>query len=192
MALSTLINTVTNSTLNITASIFSFEDALYPFGTSESGYSSIPYLFQDGCLQNDGSQNCTASCQDENKIFGSLDTLHNCMVYPTLADLYYRNNLSDPTVPARYNIQKAKVNSTLYKNITTTIQACLIDMCTETPGCDENLKANSQEEMWSSPLNLTSTFYLYSDEDGGYGESFSLCEYVPESFNQDIGGIGVR
>ena len=193
MALSTWISSVTNSTLNMTPSTFSFQDALNSFGSYSSGYYSTPFLFQDGCSQDDGSQNCTASCEDENKIFGSLDTLHNCMVYPTVADLYFRNNLSDPTLPAHYNIQKAKVNSTVYKNITSTIQTCLIDMCTATPGCTDYLnESNKGSNMWSSPLNLTSTFYLYSDTYRTYGSDYPLCAYVPESFNPDIGGIGVR
>ena len=190
MATSTWISSVTNSTLNMTPSTFSFQDALNPFSIYAGGY--YPFLFQDGCSQDDGSRNCTASCQDENKVFGSLDTLHNCMVYPTVADLYARNNLSDPTLPAYYNIQKAKVNSTLYTTITTTIQKCLIDMCNDTSGCTEYLNQSYGRSGWSSPLNLTSTFYLYSDNYRGYYSGFPLCEYVPESFNPDIGGIGVR
>ena len=190
MALSTWISSVTNSTLNMTPSTFSFQDALNPFGAYGSGYYSTPFLFQDGCSQDDGSQNCTASCQDQNKAFGSLDTLHNCIVYPTVADLYARNNLSDPTLPAHYNIQKAKVNSTLYKNITTTIQTCLIDMCNLTSGCMEDLNNSNAYDMLSSPSNLTSTFYLVSSR--YESSSFFLCDYVPESFNPDIGGIGVR
>ena len=193
MALSTWISSATNSSLNMTPSTYSFEDALNPFGLYTSGSYSAPFLFQDACSQDDGSQNCTASCEDQNKVFGSLDTLHNCMVYPTVADLYARNNLSDPTLPAQYNIQKAKVNSTVYKNITTTIQTCLIDMCTATPGCSEYLNQSTGRNLWSSPLNLTSTFYLHSEDNRGYssGSGFPLCEYVPESFNPDIGGIGV-
>ena len=186
------ISSVTNSTLNMTPSTYSFQDALSPFSTYTSSYSSAPYLFQEGCSQDDGSQNCTASCQDENKVFGSLDTLHNCMVYPTVADMYARNNLSDPTLPAHYNIQKARVNSTLYTKITTTIRTCLIDMCTDTPGCTEYLNQSNMESMQSSPSNLTSTFYIYSDFERAYGSDFPLCGYVPESFNPDIGGIGVR
>ena len=192
MALSTWISSVTNSTLNMTPSTFSFQDALSPFGLYTSGYYSTPFLFQDGCSQDDGSRDCTASCQDENKVFGSLDTLHNCMVYPTVADLYFRNNLSDPTLPAYYNIQKAKVNSSVSINITTTIKTCLIDMCNATLGCMESLNQSSGRSMESSPLNLTSTFYLYSDAYRTYASDYFLCDFVPESFNPDIGGIGVR
>ena len=181
----------------MTPSTYSFQDALNPLGIStEYGYSysySSPYLFQNGCTQADGSQDCTASCQDASKVFGSLDTLHNCMLYPTVADLYARNNLSDTSLPEHYNIQKANVNSSLYLNITKTIQTCLIDFCTTTPGCTEGLNETNMYDISNSPSNITSTFYLYGhDGSGNYYNNFDFCDYVPGSFNPDIGGIGVR
>ena len=195
MALPTWISQVTNSSLNITPSTFSFQDALNPVPNAHLpegyyGYSSPPFLFENGCLQDDGSQDCTASCQNETMMFGSLDTLHNCMVYPTVADLYARNNLSDKSLPDHYNIQKAKVNSTLYTNITTKVQRCLIDYCNEIPGCTEGLEYWNTNSKFDSPGNLTSTFYLYSTDES-YSR-FDLCAYIPGSFNPDIGGIGVR
>ena len=192
MAQSTWISSVTNSTLNASVSTFSFQDALSLAGraTGSSSYYYPPVLFQNGCLQPDGSQNCTASCQDSNAVFGSLDTLHNCMVYPTVADLYARNNLSNNSLPEYYKIQKSKVNSTLSINITTTIQSCLIDFCTATPGCTSALNGYNGEYMMDSPSNLTSRFYLFNQDGSGY--SFDVCQYVPGSFNPDIGGIGVR
>lgn len=54
MALSTWISDVTNSTLNITLSTFSFQDALNPSGRDTSnGYDNPPFLFNTGCLQPD-------------------------------------------------------------------------------------------------------------------------------------------
>ena len=194
MAQSTGISSVANSTLNASVSTFSFQDALTFAGRATGSYSyyylNPPVLFQNGCLQPNGSQNCTASCQDSNVVFGSLDTLHNCMVYPTVADLYARNNLSNTSLPEDNNIQKSKVNSTLYINITTTIQTCLIDFCTATPGCTSALNEYNEDYMMYSPSNLTSRFYLFTQAEGGY--SFDVCQYVPGSFNPDIGGIGVR
>ncbi|CAD6591488.1 MAG: hypothetical protein ASARMPRED_005411 [Alectoria sarmentosa] len=189
MALSTWISSVTNSTLNI--STLSFQDALYPSGKdTPNGYYDPPFLIQNGCLQNDGTQNCTASCQDPNDIFGSLDTLHNCMVYPTVADLYARSNLSNASLAQTYGIEKSKMGSDLYNNITSTIQACLVDYCTITldgSGCIEALKVFNAS---ASPMNINSTFYIYTDEYEGY-DRFDFCQYVPSSFNPDIGGIGV-
>ena len=190
MALSTWISDVTNATLNITLSTFSFQDALNPSGKdTPNAYYNPPFLFHSGCLQPDGTQNCTASCQDPNDIFGSLDTLHNCMVYPTVADLYAKSNLSNTSVPDYYKIQKSQKGSELYINITTTIKACLTDYCNVTlagSGCIEGLDA------WDSsysPSNITSTFYIYNDYEGY--NNFDFCQYVPKSLNQDIGGIGV-
>ena len=194
MALSTWISEVTNSTLNMTLSTFSFQDALNP---SVGGYSNPPYLFHNACLQDNGTQDCTASCQDLSQIFGSLDTLHNCMVYPTVADLAARNNLSNASLAEYYNIQKSKVGTGLSKNITTTIQTCLVDYCTTTlsgSGCQEYLYG---VENTSSPLNVSSAFYIYNtdyensyNEDDG-GSRFDLCMFIPNSLNPDIGGIGV-
>lgn len=190
MALSTWISDVTNSTLNITQSTFSFQDALYPSGRdTDKSYENPPFLFHHGCLQDDGTQDCTASCQDKTKIFGSLDTLHNCMVYPTVADLYARSNLSNPKLPAYYNIEKSQPGSDLYINITTTIKTCLIDYCTITlsgSGCAEGLAGVDVDY---SPSNINSTFYIYNSYDSG--NDFDFCEYVPQSLNADIGGIGV-
>ena len=193
MAISTLVSIGGNSTLNITSSTYSLQDALAIRSISLDLIPLYPqYLSRDGCLQEDGSQNCTASCQDENKIFGSLDTLHNCMVYPTVADSYARSNISNISLLDYYDIRKANMNSSLYQSITTTIQNCLIDFCTVTSGCSEGLKRYDMTDMSHSPTNKTSSFYIYNSYDSFYYfDSFDFCDYVPKSFNADIGGIGV-
>lgn len=194
MVLSTWISDVTNSTLNITLSTFSFQDALSVTGKDTPlGYSNPPFLFHSGCVQDDGTQNCTASCQDENAVFGSLDTLHNCMVYPTVAVQYAASNLSEAEarLPLYYNIEKSTTESDLYINITTTIQTCLVDYCTTTldgSGCASSLAG---VEPAYSPSNLTSTFYIYSQDDSEEAAYFDICTFVPQSLNADIGGIGV-
>ena len=194
MALSTWISDVTNSTLNMTPSTFSFQDALNPSGgDTANGYSNTPFLFHNGCTQDSGIQNCTASCQDQNQVFGSLDTLHNCMVYPTIADLYARSNLSNASLAEYYNIQQSKAGTGVSENITNTILTCLRDYCTQTlagSGCIDYLDRLGNT---SSPLNLTSTFYIWSENYYEYGDyyRFDLCPYIPKSLNPDIGGIGV-
>ena len=194
MAQSTWISDVTNSTLNMTPSTFSFQDALNPSGGyTADGYSNTPFLFHNGCSQENGAQNCTASCQDPHQIFGSLDTLHNCMVYPTVADLSSRRNLSNTSLAEYYNIQPSKAGTGLSQNITSTIQTCLSDYCTNTlvgSGCTNYLHGLDNA---SSPLNMTSTFYIYSDNYGEYegNDRFDLCLFIPKSLNPDIGGIGV-
>lgn len=174
------------SILNMTPSTFSFQDAL----DITSLRSSSPFFFQDGCKQGNGSQNCTASCQDETAIFSSLATLRNCMLYPSLADQYATASLSNTNEYDYYKIHKAKIDSDQYKAITTTIQTCLIDYCNitlDTSRCKEGLQ---QFNKGSSPSNLTSTFYHY-DDTASYSSTFRFCDYIPGSFNADIGGIGV-
>lgn len=207
MAQSTWIANVTNSTLNFTLSTtFSFQDALTlsdPYGNPDyPDYPTTPlYLFNNACLQDDGvTQNCTASCQDPNAIFGSLDTLHNCMLYPTVADLYARDNLSNVSLAEHYKIEKSAVGSTLYNKITTTIKNCLVDYCNmmlDKTSCAKDLNEFNAHCSSFSPSNISSAFYIYNStfnscDDGYQGvENFDMCEYVPQSFNQDIGGIGV-
>ena len=111
------------------------------------------------------------------------------MVYPTVADLYARSNLSNASLPGYFKIEKSEIESDLYINITTTIQTCLVDYCTVTldgSGCKEGL---DNYDPTSSPLNLTSTFYIYNGYEGY--DTFDFCQYIPQSFNPDIGGIGV-
>lgn len=81
------------------------------------------------------------------------------------------------------------MESDLYINITTTIKTCLVDYCTitlEGSGCKEELDAYDPAY---SPLNLTSTFYIYNAYEGD--NTFDFCQYIPQSFDPDIGGIGV-
>ena len=192
----TYISDITNSTLglNLTLSTFSFQDALTPYTLdayelNEYTYSPYPYLLRSGCLQDDGTNNCTASCQDVNAIFGSLDTLHNCMVYPTISDLYARNNLSNVSLAEYYNIEKSTPGSSLYTNITNNIKTCLSDYCSITLAGSDCAEGMKDENTTYSPLNINSTFYFYNqtDEDS----RFDICAFIPQSFNPDIGGIGV-
>lgn len=178
------------SILSMTPSTFSFQDAL----DISSLTSSTPFFFQDGCKQDNESQNCTASCQNETAIFGSLDTLRNCMLYPSLANAYATGDLNNTETCDYYQIHKAKVNSDQYKNITTTIHKCLIDYCNNTLNtsyCKEHLQDYDNEYKYASPMNLTSAFYLDDGRTSHPSTSFSFCDYVPGSFNADIGGIGV-
>lgn len=180
------------SILNTMPSTFSFQDAV-DIGSLRS---SSPSFFHDGCKQGDGSQNCTASCQDKSAIFSGLDTLRNCMLYSSLANQYATSNVTFPEQYDHYQIHKVKINSDQYKNITTTIQTCLIDYCNitlNTSRCSEFLQewdSESDRDRDGSPTNLTSSFYRYVDT-ASYSSTFRFCNFVPGSFNADIGGIGV-
>ncbi len=115
------------------------------------------------------------------------------MVYPTIADLYARSNLSNASLADYYNIQQSKVGTGVSRNITTTISKCLHDYCTQTlagSGCTDYLYGLDNT---STPLNISSTFYIWSDTYYEYAgdDVFDLCLYIPKSLNPDIGGIGV-
>ena len=117
------------------------------------------------------------------------------MIYPTVADLYEKGNLTPSAVNLAeyYKIEKSTVGSGLYTNITTTIKNCLSDWCNKNPGCAEGLKNFNNNSLPYSPSNITSTFYIDDGNADNYGNEyeFDFCDYVPQSFNQDIGGIGV-
>ena len=192
-----LVSDITNSTLNITLNTYSLQDALTPNGADSTGYTNgyiAPYLFHTGCQYN-GVPNCTAACQEAGSAFSTLDTLHNCMMYPIIADQYAKNNLSsDITQLAQsLGIEKAEWPSTVPSNIAKTIGNCLDAYCDSLPGCSSELQSynDSAYAPDSTFGNFTGSFYFdttaYSP-----GTEFDLCEYYSASLNQDIGGIGVR
>ena len=187
---------ITNATLNITLNTYSLQDALTPNGPDATGYTSgyiAPYLFHTGCQYN-GVQNCTAACQEPESAFSTLDTLHNCMMYPIIADQYAKNNLSsDITQLAQsLGIEKAQWPSTVSLNITTTIGTCLDAYCASLPECSSELQSyNESAYAYEGTFkNFTGSFYFDTDY-YSTGTEFDLCAYYSASLNQDIGGIGV-
>ena len=191
-----LVSDITNSTLNITLNTYSLQDALTPNGADSTAYTNgyiAPYLFHTGCQYN-GVQNCTAACQEPESAFSTLDTLHNCMMYPIIADQYAKNNLSqDITQLAQsLGIEKAQWPSTVSLNITTTIGSCLDAYCDSLPGCNYDLQSYNESAFASESTfrNFTGSFYFDTDY-YSTGTSFDLCVYYSASLNQDIGGIGV-
>ena len=199
MASTFYVSDISNSTLNITLNTYSLQDALNPYGagavpTNEYG-EVAPYLFHTGCEYN-GTQNCTTACQDPVSAFSSLHTLHNCMMYPVVADQYSQGNLTQNIVDlARtLGIEKSIWPSTVSSNIADTIGNCLSDYCNTLEGCMNAARSYEYDEGNNGTadnfLNHTGTFY-YSLDPGYSYSSFDLCEYLPASVNQDIGGIGV-
>ena len=195
---------ITNSTLNVLISnvplnTYSLQDALSPNGADSTRYSYTvpPYLFDTGCLYH-GVQNCTAACQDAESAFSTLETLHNCMMYPLIADQYAKNNLSSEIVQLAksFGIEKGQWPSPVSTNITKTIGSCLDAYCNSTslPGCYYELQQYTETDdgaIASTSKNFTGSFYFRIDPNKS-GTDFDLCSYLPASVNQDIGGIGVR
>ena len=198
---------ITNSTLNASVNTYSLQDALspnsYDAAQSINGYVT-PYLFHTGCKVVDDIQNCTAACQDPGSAFSSLDTLHNCMMYPVIADQYSKGNLSAEIVQLadRLGIEKEQwPSSSISLNITKTISLCLDAYCSSLPYCNSSVRQynKSHYDGTDSFLNQTGNFFFDLDPYATYYnyayydyQSFDLCTYLPTSVNQDIGGIGVR
>ena len=195
---------ITNSTLNVPLNTYSLQDALSPNGADSTQYYTNgyiytipPYLFDTGCLYH-GVQNCTAACQDAGSAFSTLETLHNCIMYPLIADQYAKNNLSSDIVQLAKSlgIEKGQWPSPVSTNITKTIGSCLDAYCNSTslPGCYYELQQYTDTDdgaIASTFKNFNGSFYLQIDPDQA-GTDFDLCWYLPASVNQDIGGIGVR
>ena len=206
---------ITNSTLNSTLFIplktYSLWDALsvnsLDIAQDANGYTAS-YLFDTGC-QVDGVQNCTAACRDPGSAFSTLDTLHNCMMYPVIADQYSKGNLSREIEQLAYSlgIEKEQWPSSISLNITKTIGTCLDAYCSTLPGCSKAAYQDNQSyygyndynyyhdyNYYSTFLNPTGPFYFNPDPnpDNDAGMAFDLCAYFTVSANQDTGGIGVR
>ena len=192
---------ITNATLNISLNTYSLQDALNPNGVDSTQYYIngyvAPFLFDTGCQYKE-VQNCTAACQDPGLAFSTLDTLHNCMMYPIIADQYSKNNLSLEIayLAQSLGIEKSKWPSPVSLNITNTIGSCLDAYCSSLLGCNSAIQdfddnGDLYGESGGTFNNFTGSFY-YLNPDGTYGSGFDLCWYLPASVNQDIGGIGVR
>ena len=194
------VSNVTNSTLNITSNTYSLRDALSAEGIYSTQYyieNRAPYLFNTGCLY-DGVQNCTAACQDPGSAFSSLDTLHNCMMYPIIADQYFKNNLSSDSAQLAQSleIEKSEWPSNLSASIIYTVSSCLGTlMCISQGNCMDNaaLEYKMTHYNASSPLSIyhNSTFYSTLVE-YTHNLTYALCSSLSASVSQDIGGIGVR
>ena len=194
------VSAITNATLNITLNTYSLQDALSPSGfdsiqAEDYGYITR-YLFDKSC-QYGGVQNCTAACQDPGSAFSTLDTLHNCMMYPIIADQYAKNNLSSDIAQLAQSlgIEKSTWPSAVSLNITNTISSCLVAYCATLEECmltattynESNYDADEYNSIFT---NSTGPFYFDLGPRQG-GSDFDLCRYLPASVNQDIGGIGV-
>ena len=189
------VSNVNISTLNITANIYSLGDAMGPVSDavlSADGYR-VPYLFNTGCDVIDGVQNCTVACQDPRSAFSARETLHNCVMYPVIADQYSKGNLSKETAQLADSLGIGKEqwssSSSISLNIIKTIYICL-----NATICDMHYCEYSDDQVMVSEyslfLNQTSPYYLDLD----FYEDFSIepCDALHVTINQDIGGIGVR
>ena len=181
------LSNITLSSTNVSTSIpiFGLQDALnigyHPPGKN-FGY---PSLFPDACEQDDNKQNCTTSCLDKKLMFASLETLHNCVVWP----LIYAEDEKDGLLPiaaglARsLGLEKGSEKSSLPSNISTSIQNCLLDSCDANDECSRS--SNFRKDF---PTNLTGNLYYGLNKSLVY---FDPCRHINASAIPDVAGIGV-
>ena len=201
MAMTFDIASITNQTfhsnLGFHRSTFSLQEALFPgpasaFTFTDSSSNSSSYLFADACNLGDGTQNCTASCLSNSTMFTNLQNLHNCVAYQNVAEEFQKSNLTKEAqdLAEALNIEPADPNSTLIRNITQTIQTCLVDYCKSIPGCEDGYQIvdPTSGKNRTSPFQPGNDFDLYTDGEYLVG---SICGSLPLQINTDVGGIGV-
>ena len=170
--------------LNIPFNTYSLQDALNPNNLDSTQFFNghiTPYLFDTGCLV-DGVKNCTAACQDPGSAFSNLTTLHNCMMYPVIADQYAKDNLSTDIVQLADSLGIEKEqwpSSSVSLKITKTISMCLDAYCGNLPYCTEavheynerNYEAIYQynESYYEAVLQYNESYY---EEIHQYNESY--------------------
>ena len=159
------------------------QDALNSFYGSANGTIT---LFTDACIQGDGTPNCTAACLDKTQMFSSLETLHNCAVFPNIS-VHLANNAL--TADARrlaedLNIRPSSHDSSLPSNISNAIQRCLFDTCKNNEDCARTLDPINGSNKKYSPYDLTGTLFINNTY-------FPLCRPIPAEINADVGGVGV-
>lgn len=176
--MSNLLLGITNATLfNTTGVTTSTIGVQYAFIPAIMPYTSIldAVLFLDGCE----SSNCTATCMDQSVAFRSLETFHNCLVYPLVAHLYASPNISAKDAELAVSLGMDHSEEQTVQNITSTIHACLAGYCDSNPDCETSLS------------NAMSTFYSERWPSSSILD-FPICGYEPPSgLDPDVGGIGV-
>ena len=146
----------------------------------------------------EGDRNCTLACQNLTKVFGSADTFHNCLSYPTVYELLTSQGVSliDEDLALSYGIRGKDVGAS--SNVVSNTAKCLAGYCNSSKTCSRFM-ANQAS---SIPLNSTTfpivhhDFYdaFYSSDFGGtLGTILGICKTIQQTstVNADISGIGV-
>ena len=167
--------------------IFGLQDALngrYEFNDDDP--SRAITLFPNACLQKDGTQDCTAACLDNTKMFSNLETLHNCALFPNISVQLAKNSLSANArrLAEDLRIGSSSSDSSLPSRISNAIQHCLLDSCNANTDCIGILNPIHGSSRKHSPDNLTG-----SDFANAY---LNICGPIPAYVTADVGGIGVR
>ena len=163
------------TTLSQKTTVLSLHDA---FKSTYTSKNDTVTLFPKACLQLDGTQNCTAACQNRTQMFSSLKTLHNCAVFPEISINLANNNLTTNArvLAEELGIKSSYDDSSVLSNISNAIRSCLNDSCTLDPQCNRTLNGRNSHH---SLNNFTGTQFI------------NICGPKTAYVNADVGGIGV-
>lgn len=188
-----LSNITLSSTIDsIPIPLFGLQDALnIRYNTPTMTFKSSS-LFPDACEQDDNKRNCTTSCLNNEQMFASLDTLHNCVVWPSIYVADEKNGLLPfaAGLAGSLGLEKGGEESSLPSRISTSIQSCLLESCDADEECGRNANMAFPSGGFRKHFLATLTGDLY------YGLNSSLvyfdpCRYVSAPAAADVAGIGV-
>lgn len=183
---------VSSANGSIPSLLFGLQDALnIRYDTPGKNFKSTS-LFPDACGQDDNTRNCTTACSNTQQMFASLDTLHNCVVWPSI----YVEDENDGLTPyatglARsLGLEKGSKESSLPSKISTSIQNCLLASCDADDECGRKANMSFPHGGFRKAFSAHLTGNLY------YGLNKSLvyfdpCHYINAPATADVAGIGV-
>lgn len=188
------LSNITLSTTNdtIPSPFFGLQDAMnirYDIPGQNFKYTS---LFPDACEQDDNTRNCTTACLNNQQMFASLDTLHNCVVWPSIyvADEDDRLSPNATGLARSLGLKKGSKGSSLPSRISTNIQNCLLASCDADDECGKkaNLSHRPGGFRKAYSANLTGDLYYGLNSSLHY---FNPCQYINAPATADVAGIGV-
>ncbi|KAI9713400.1 MAG: hypothetical protein M1820_000782 [Bogoriella megaspora] len=137
---------------------FGFQDAWYgAFSPSTSTAFNIPHSQPDILLLNEqgcgtgangtGPKNCTAACQDPTLVWGNMNTMQNCMLYPVISSMLALPNLTDYAkgLSRSYGFEDASNENLDLNDITNTIANCINEYC-----ATANCTAPGDDQIWNT------------------------------------------
>ncbi|KAF2165541.1 hypothetical protein M409DRAFT_55914 [Zasmidium cellare ATCC 36951] len=178
---------IVNSTLYASSGLFydwtdAVNDSLYQFEKNTIA------LYQLGCLADDdwdgdgdGGWDCFSACQNATKLWNSTYsgyTLHNCMVYPIVAQMWNDGNLTAEGIDiAKYYGIRNDTDTPMYTG-SPGIQDCFNDYC---------VRFESEDEWCKSPNGT------YDIGENWWQLDFptNMCDGLDAQINGDVMGIGV-
>ena len=188
------LSNVTDSSTNdsIPTPLFGLQDVLQLNYSTPDKFFETPSLFPNACQQEDGKRNCTASCLNTTQTFASLDTLHNCAVWPSIYAADDKNGLLPlaASLTRSLGLENGSDGSSLPSRISTNIQTCLLDSCDADDKCgskaNNTFPSGSFRQHFSIPL--TADLYYGMNDSLPY---FDPCRYINSPVTADVAGIGV-